>query len=504
MAGTGAKEAPLKLLYVEDEPITREVVCTLVGRKFPQLVVVTAENGKAGMELFLEQDPDFVITDIKMPVLHGIEMARQIKGLRSNIPIIVTTAHSDMEFLMDAIEIGISQYVLKPIEREKLFSAIQNCITRIELERQVQRQQAFIAKLSCAVEQSPSTIIITDREGTIEYVNPKFTALTGYTAEEAVGENPRLLKAGTTPEETYEELWVQLMSGREWHGELENRKKNGELYWESVSISPILDSSGGVINFVAVKEDITERKRAQQEIEDLNRKLAARASELEAANQDLESFGYTVSHDLRTPLTNINGYCQVILEMYGESLDEQCREFVQIMLTETLSMSKLIKTLLDFSRLARQELKRGPVDLSALAGSIATDLKLRHLQRRLNFRIAPDLEVVGDADLLRVALTNLLGNACKYSAKKEESIIEFGSEEKEGKSVYFVRDNGAGFDMAYYKKLFKVFQRLHSTSEFEGTGIGLATVHRVIQRHGGTVWAEGAVEQGATFYFTLG
>jgi len=503
MEAPGAQDAAVKLLYVEDEPITRDAVCTLVRRRFPELTIVTATNGKEGVERFLTEEPDLIITDIKMPMMHGIEMARRIRGVKGNVPIIVTTAHSDMEYLLDAIEIGISQYVLKPIEREKLFSAIQNCLSRIGLERQVQRQQAHIAKLSCAVEQSPATIVITDRNGAIEYVNPKFTSLTGYTPEEALGKNPRIFKSGKTPRETYEELWRYLLSGREWRGELENRKKNGELYWESISISPIFDGGGGISNFVAVKEDITERKNAQREIELLNGKLSARAAELESANQDLEAFGYTVSHDLRTPLTNINGYCQVILELYGPTLEEQCREFVQIMLTETLSMSKLIKTLLDFSRLTRQELKRTRVDLSGLATAIAADLRLRHLERQLDFRIEEGLEVEGDVDLLRVVLTNLLGNACKYSSKQESAVIEFGRLERDGKTAYFVRDNGAGFDMAYSKKLFKVFQRLHSPTEFEGTGIGLATVHRVIQRHGGTVWAEGEVGKGATFYFTL-
>jgi len=490
--------AALVLLYVEDEEITREAVSTMLGRRFPELTLRCAADGAQGLQLFLDQGADLVVTDIKMPVMHGIEMARRILALERSTPIIVTSAHSDQEFLIESIEIGISRYVMKPIEKDKLFAAVEATLATLRLERELKAQQDFIRKLSRAVEQSPSSILITDPAGVVEYVNPRFTGLTGYTSEEVLGQSLRsVLSAG-------EELWSRLAAGLEWQGELEAVKKGGEPYVESSSVSPVSDERGEITNFVVVQEDITERKRAAAQILSLNEHLAARANDLEAANRDLEAFSYTVSHDLRTPLTNINGYCQVILELFGEGMDQQCKDFIMVIFRETINMNELIKTLLDFSRLSRKELVRGPVDLSELALASAAGLKVREPQRKISFQIAPGLCAEGDSDLLRVVLDNLLGNACKYTGKKEQALIEFGVTGGSGEAAYFVRDNGAGFDMAQSDRLFGAFQRLHSDRDFTGFGIGLATVQRIIQRHGGRVWAEGVEGAGATFYFTLG
>jgi light-regulated signal transduction histidine kinase (bacteriophytochrome) len=292
-------------------------------------------------------------------------------------------------------------------------------------------------------------------------------------------------------------------SGAEWRGELEGIKKGGEHYYGAVSLSPLLDEQGELTNFVAVSDDITLRKQSEREIENLNERLEARARELEKVNRDLESFSYTVSHDLRSPLTKISGFCQLMQELYGALLDEQGRSFIDIIDSEALAMNRLINTLLEFSRLSRSELVRRKTDLSEIALEIAGELRMREPQRRVSFLIAEGVEAEGDPDLLRVVLDNLLGNACKYTGKKEEARIEFGVDEQGGESAYFVRDNGAGFDMAYADKLFGAFQRLHSDAEFAGLGIGLATVARIIQRHGGRVWAQGEPGTGATFYFTV-
>jgi len=485
------------LLYVEDEEITRETVCTLLQRRFPDLLIHTARNGAEGLQLFRELCPDLVMTDIKMPVMNGIEMARHITELKANVPIVVTTAHSDMAYLIECIEIGISRYLMKPIDSGKLFAAIAGCLATIQLERELQAQQDHIRKLSRAVEQSPSSIVIVDPMGVIEYVNPKFTALTGYSEQEVLGRNLRSLQ------EMGDDLWATLLSGSEWQGELEGVKKSGEPYSESTSISPIFDINGGITHLVVVKEDITQRRQNARDIELLNRTLSARAHELEVANRDLEAFSYTVSHDLRTPLTNINGYCQVIIELFGQKLDPQCKEFIDIIFNETITMSELIRTLLEFSRLTRTEMFRSRTDLSELAVEIAAGFRMRHPQRRVEFEILPGMAAEGDPDLLRLLLDNLLGNAFKYTSLKEEALIQFEVIDRDGESVYLVRDDGAGFDMAKAGKLFTPFQRLHPKAEFSGFGIGLATVQRIVQRHGGRVWAEAKPEQGATFYFTL-
>jgi PAS domain S-box-containing protein len=493
----------ISILYVEDDSEARELVSNVLARQIRALRLYTAKNGEEGLALFSKHRQDIVITDINMPVMDGIRMSNEIKSLDPEALIIAVTAYSDTRYLLEAIEIGISNYVLKPVDYGKLFVAIDKCVETVTLRKRVNEQNEHIRQLSRAVEASPSAVVITNSKGIIKYINPKFITLTGYSSEEAIGQNPRILKSDRMPASTYEELWSMITAGKEWHGQFLNRKKSGELYWESASISPIFNDQGGITHFVAVKEDITERKRTEEWIEELNTNLAARASELEAANQELEAFNYMVSHDLRKPLTNINCNCQVILELYRTQLDKQCSSYVSDIYDETLRMSQLIDTLLKFSRLNRTELLPQQVNLSDIASYVSSTLRMAEPERRAIFQIAGGIVAQGDPKLLTVILENLLGNAWKYTGKRAETIIEFGMTESGGKPAYFVRDNGIGFDTADAEKLFIAFERAPGAKEFEGHGIGLTTVQRIIQRHGGRVWAEGTPGKGATFYFTL-
>ena len=255
-------ERPFTLLYVEDDGLTRDTVCSMLGRRFPKLMIHSAKDGAQGMERFVELKPDLVVTDIKMPVMYGIEMSRRIMALQKT-PIIVTSAHSDLESLMDSIEIGISRYVLKPIDKDKLFLAIEDTLAALRLERACKEQQQVIRKLSSAVEQSPSCIVIVDPKGVIEYVNPRFTKLTGYSQQEALGQNLRSFQ------QSGEDFWRALTANLVWQGELEAVKKSGEPYSESISVSPLFDEQGEVSHFVAVKEDITDKKLMQARLEQL-------------------------------------------------------------------------------------------------------------------------------------------------------------------------------------------------------------------------------------------
>jgi len=250
-------------------------------------------------------------------------------------------------------------------------------------------------------------------------------------------------------------------------------------------------------------EDITERKQAEEEIKRLNVSLAARAADLENANMELEAFNYTVAHDLRNPLNVISSCCQVIRELCGDRLDEQCSGYLRDAYDGTLRMNRLIEALLNFSRLGQVEPHREMVDLSALAQEVVMLLRMSEPGRQVDFRTTGGIVVSGDASLLRVVLENLLGNAWKFTGRREGAVIEFCVAESAGKSVYCVRDNGTGFNMADVNRLFVPFQRLPGSEECRGSGIGLATAERIIRRHGGRVWAEGEPGKGATFYFTL-
>jgi PAS domain S-box-containing protein len=262
------------------------------------------------------------------------------------------------------------------------------------------------------------------------------------------------------------------------------------------------------VHFTGVNMDITQRKLAELEIQMLNAELEQRVrqrtAQLETANQELEAFSYSVSHDLRAPLRGIDGWSLALIEDYGQSLDETARRYLERVRSETQRMGLLIDDMLQLSRVTRSEMKIEDVDLSALAHGVAGRLQEENPGRRIEFRIEDRLRVRGDMRLLEVALTNLLNNAVKFTGPRAEARIEFGLTGAAGEPAYFVRDNGVGFNMAYASSLFGAFQRLHKASEFPGTGIGLATVQRVVRRHDGRVWAEAVAGSGATFYFTIG
>ena len=308
----------------------------------------------------------------------------------------------------------------------------------------------------------------------------------------------------------------------EWYGGMFSKSKLLPDCYECTDFFPDLSGEGRWLHFKAVKmndvngvtigaietlNDITERmlaeKKMQHAYNELDERVKARTRELEAANRELESFAYSVSHDLRTPLRAIDGFSQALLEEYDDKLDDQGKDYLNRLRAGSQRMGVLIDNILRLSRLSREEMHYECVDLSALANEIAAELKSGDPTRQVDFIISSGLTVRGDPALLRIAMQNLLANAWKFTSLKPHARIEFGAKDLGDGRTFFVSDNGAGFDMAYGDKLFGVFQRLHGAKEFPGTGIGLAIVQRVISRHGGRVWADAEVDKGACFYFVV-
>jgi PAS domain S-box-containing protein len=355
------------------------------------------------------------------------------------------------------------------------------------------------------IEHSQDLICTHDLEGRILSVNAAPARALGYEQRELVGMNLRDILTPEARELVGDNLATVQRDGIA-KGLMTVQTRSGRRrVWEYVNTLRTEGVATPIVRGIA--HDVTESRRAEAAIrrlnEELEQRVGERTAQLEAANRELEAFSYSVSHDLRAPLRAIEGFTKILTEEYAETLDHKGTQYIRRVNTATQHMGHLIDDLLALSRVARSTMVQQSVDLSAMAGSIAADLQKLHPDRRVEVVIAPDVVVDGDARLLRVVLENLLGNAWKYTSKHATARIEFGATEGGGRVVHFVRDDGAGFDMVYAGKLFGAFQRLHAESEFEGTGIGLATVQRIIHRHGGQVWAEGAPEQGATFYFTL-
>ena len=373
------------------------------------------------------------------------------------------------------------------------------------LYRVITQSEAHFRQLADAMPQ----IVWTARpDGTMDYYNQRWHEYTGMTPDQP-RENAWEVAIHQEDLESCRESWRRAVeSGWPFQSECRIKNRDGEYRWHLVRAAPVRNEAGEVTAWFGTSTDINDQKRAEEDMRQLNatleRRVSERTAQLESSNKELEAFSYSVSHDLRAPLRSIDAFSQLVREDYEDKLDDQGRQYLSIVSDASRHMAELIDDLLHFSRVTRAQMRRQPVSLSGLAERVLAEFRRLEPKRRVETVIAPDLKVNGDERLLRIALENLLNNAWKFTSKKPKPKIEVGMETRDGRPVYYVRDNGAGFDMEYAGKLFGAFQRLHSTSEFPGHGIGLATVHRIISRHGGRIWAEGRPDEGATFYFTLG
>jgi PAS domain S-box-containing protein len=365
-------------------------------------------------------------------------------------------------------------------------------------EQQLKASLKEIGDLKSALDEH-AIVAITDPQGKITYVNDKFCAISQYSRAELLGQDHRLINSGHHGKEFIRDLWTTISHGRVWKGEIKNRAKDGSFYWVATTIVPFLNEFSKPRQYVAIRADITEKKVAEEQIRTLNADLEQRVAE---RTTELEAFSYSISHDLRAPLRAMGGYARMLVEDYAEQLPPAAAQRLERIHENATKMGQLVDGLLAFSRLNRQPLQKQQVSPDRMVARVLEELQAEPTDRQLQISVGAMPDCQADAILAHQVFTNLISNALKYTRHRAPAVVEIGWDPQE--QAYFVKDNGAGFDMQYADKLFGVFQRLHRADEFEGTGVGLAIVQRIVTRHGGKIWAQAKQNEGATFRFTFG
>jgi len=469
---------------VEDTMVQLRDLRTLLGRRLAQSPVAGSDRGDA-----LQVKDAFHRTF--QAVLSGVSEAgdrsREIM-FRERSALLRTQTCFLVGWLIVA---AAGAYVLRLLERRNIaaFAAIR-------------RAEGEMRELVRGVESTVEAIIMTDGHGDIFYINPAFTAMSGYQPHEVLGKNPRFLKSGIQPDSVYADLWSTIVHGDVWVGEITNRRKDGSLYDASVTIAPVVDDNGVVENVVAVQADITERKRTEEALRRLTEVLQEQTDELKRSNEELEQFAYVASHDLQEPLRMVASFTQLLEGRYGDRLDADGREFIAYAVDGTHRMQALIHALLEYSRVGSRGTSRASVNMEHLFEGVITDLRAAIAESGATVTCTPLPIVEGDPIQLGQLLLNLISNAVKFRGERP-SVVHVSAERHGGEWHFAVRDNGIGIDPEYADRIFVIFQRLHTRDRYQGTGIGLAVCKKIVQVHGGRIWVESQPDQGATFYFTL-
>jgi PAS domain S-box-containing protein len=449
----------------------------------------------------------------------GKKVSEVIPGIRELSPelfdiygrVALTGKPEEFEFDFKSLDQWLSVSVYSS-QKGTFVAVFDNITERKRAEEEIRKSAMFLDSM---IDQSPVPMWISDEKGTLIRINQACCDLLHIKREEVIGKYNVLSdniveEQGFMPQvrDVFEKGRTARFESRYDTSRVKGLDLEGtaSVYLE-ITIFPVRDPGGTITNAVIQHKDITERRRAEEEIRTLNRELEQRVRDrtvqLEASNKELEAFSYSVSHDLRAPLRAIDGFTKVLVEEHEASLDEEGKRLSAIIRDNTAKMGRLIDDLLAFSRIGRVQMQAAPIDMGILARSVFFELTTEEGRGRIDFRVGKLPRFEGDPTMIRQVWMNLISNAVKFSSKKERAVIEVSGETRNGEAIYSVRDNGAGFDMRYSDKLFGVFQRLHGEREFPGTGVGLAIVQRVIHRHGGRVWAEGEAGKGAAFYFSL-
>lgn len=492
-------ENTLKILIVEDVVTDAEFIQREMRKNGFQLVCRIVETREDYLEALKQLKPDIIFSDYNLPSFDGMQALLLRNKTAPDVPFILVTGANNEEIAVDCMKAGADDYILKE-NMTRLGQATKAALGKKAVVKANKEAAEKLSILSRAVEQNPALIMITNLAGEIEYVNPKFTETTGYKPEEVLGKNPRFLKSGNQSDEFYAIMWQTILAGKEWSGELLNKKKNGDLYWEKASISPLLNAEGEITHLIGIKEDITEKRKMIVDLIHAKEK-AENSDKLKTA------FINNISHEVRTPLNTIEGFVEMLLS--PDISEENKHAYTQIVKKSSSRLVKTIANYLDISMIVsgNMEIHKSSFSLSALLDKLKNEFQdechEHHIQLLVEKPVdMQDLQLNSDPDLLYKIWSHLLSNAVKFTRQGE---IAFGYRNSENGIIFLVRDTGIGIEKDKLKLIFDYFMQadVSETRVYEGSGLGLSIARELVRMLGGQINVQSEHEKGTIFTFTL-